>query len=306
MTVISHDPFPPPRRQRGFTLIELLVVIAILALLAALLFPVFFHVREKGRQTACLSNLQQITLGIQMYADDADDRCPSYFSGLSVVTPGSRVPGHNSVTTPPYLYWPELISPYVQRQTSHDFNTASKVFVCPDAPYDATAITGHPISNTSSYGLSDNWAEWYCPDDCNNGTGQAHSFTEATAPANTVLLAETLNNKDEKFPGTSLALTPVDGSNSGYSYAYCTAPAQSKFSLARKFLNLSWRHQQRKGTWCDVPPSDARLNVAYADGHVHSVTLVQLSDYRQWAVKQGEGDTGCYTNVDGQPGCWYP
>jgi prepilin-type N-terminal cleavage/methylation domain-containing protein/prepilin-type processing-associated H-X9-DG protein len=60
-------------RRRGFTLIELLVVIAIIAILAAILFPVFSQAREKARQTMCLSNQKQIATGIIMYAQDYDE-----------------------------------------------------------------------------------------------------------------------------------------------------------------------------------------------------------------------------------------
>jgi prepilin-type N-terminal cleavage/methylation domain-containing protein/prepilin-type processing-associated H-X9-DG protein len=61
------------RNQEGFTLIELLVVIAIIAILAAILFPVFAAARESARQTKCLSNLKQISLAILMYVDDNDN-----------------------------------------------------------------------------------------------------------------------------------------------------------------------------------------------------------------------------------------
>ena len=63
-------------RRHGFTLIELLVVIAIIAILAAILFPVFARAREKARQTACLSNLKQIGLALQMYQTDYDGSYP--------------------------------------------------------------------------------------------------------------------------------------------------------------------------------------------------------------------------------------
>src|SRR5438128_3741872 len=63
-------------RQRGFTLIELLVVIAIIAILAAILFPVFAQAREKARTTTCISNLRQIGLANNMYVQDYDEHFP--------------------------------------------------------------------------------------------------------------------------------------------------------------------------------------------------------------------------------------
>lgn len=65
--------------RRGFTLIELLVVIAIIAILAAILFPVFAKAREKARQTACLSNLKQLGMATMQYAQDWDDVLPLSF-----------------------------------------------------------------------------------------------------------------------------------------------------------------------------------------------------------------------------------
>ncbi len=68
------------RNKKGFTLIELLVVIAIIAILAAILFPVFARAREKARQTTCSSNQRQIAVSLQMYAQDHESRFPSYDS----------------------------------------------------------------------------------------------------------------------------------------------------------------------------------------------------------------------------------
>jgi prepilin-type N-terminal cleavage/methylation domain-containing protein len=63
-----------PRRRTGFTLIELLVVIAVIAILAAILFPVFAQAREKARSAMCSSNLRQIGLALTMYRQDYDER----------------------------------------------------------------------------------------------------------------------------------------------------------------------------------------------------------------------------------------
>jgi prepilin-type N-terminal cleavage/methylation domain-containing protein/prepilin-type processing-associated H-X9-DG protein len=73
----------------GFTLIELLVVIAIIAILAAILFPVFAQARDKARQTSCLSNIKQIGLGLMMYVQDYDERYPGALQAIQTINGGS-------------------------------------------------------------------------------------------------------------------------------------------------------------------------------------------------------------------------
>lgn len=73
------------RKQRAFTLIELLVVIAIIAILAAILFPVFAQARDKARQTTCLSNARQVATGIALYTQDYDETYPSSHWGIYLV-----------------------------------------------------------------------------------------------------------------------------------------------------------------------------------------------------------------------------
>ena len=88
-------------RRHGFTLIELLVVIAIIAILAAILFPVFARAREKARQTSCLSNVKQIMLGVRMYLDDFDEVYPLRYQGGG---------------------WPNVIQPYLKN---------TQIYKCP-------------------------------------------------------------------------------------------------------------------------------------------------------------------------------
>ena len=79
-------------RKKGFTLIELLVVIAIIAILAAILFPVFARAREKARQSNCLSNIKQMMTGVLMYAQDYDETMPRLNVGCGDYTmPGGGI-----------------------------------------------------------------------------------------------------------------------------------------------------------------------------------------------------------------------
>ncbi len=105
------------RKKRGFTLIELLVVIAIIALLAAILFPVFARARENARRASCQSNLKQIALGIHQYTQDYDERFPlPWYTGAEIQTDPS-MPSYNyrcSSGTFRVINWSDFIHPYVK------------------------------------------------------------------------------------------------------------------------------------------------------------------------------------------------
>ena len=88
--------------RKGFTLIELLVVIAIIAILAAILFPVFARAREKARETQCLSNVKEIALGLLMYASDYDSRLPA---GSYQIVGAAGCDGK--------FFWPRVVTPYI-------------------------------------------------------------------------------------------------------------------------------------------------------------------------------------------------
>ncbi len=101
-------------RRNAFTLIELLVVIAIIAILAAILFPVFAQAREKARAISCLSNLDQMGLAIQMYVQDYDETFPYWNWGASYS--GGPAATRNNLTS----FWSNAIYPYVKNAQVYD------------------------------------------------------------------------------------------------------------------------------------------------------------------------------------------
>lgn len=156
-----------PRRQRGFTLIELLVVIAIIAILAAILFPVFAQAREKARSLACLSNMRQLGTGFSMYTQDYDECLVPLAIQTPSPTPAVVAGGANT-------WWPDLIQPYVKN---------AQIFRCPSLPPNRFGIGyNHP-----------ELAVWL---------GGGMSIASIEKPADTVALADTavIGNPSEPDP----------------------------------------------------------------------------------------------------------
>ena len=127
--------------NRGFTLIELLVVISIIALLTAILLPVFFSVRGKARQTVCVSNLRQIGMAISLYAQDADELYP-YGNDPSDVNTHPNIWSSTpyAAIAPNMLPLHDILMPYVQ---------SNDIWHCPsDSGYtelDISAVNGNGI-----------------------------------------------------------------------------------------------------------------------------------------------------------------
>ena len=151
---------PNNRKQSGFTLIELLVVIAIIAILAAILFPVFQKVRENARRASCESNLHQLGLAFVQYTQDADEKEPGGINVKGDLNQGDYGAG-----------WGGQIYAYVK---------STGVYKCPDDP-SAPIYGGSPVS----YAFNENLY----------GGGSAGSLSAQQSPASTVLLCEVQNDR---------------------------------------------------------------------------------------------------------------
>ena len=164
-TTCLSTPSRSNRRPAAFTLIELLVVIAIIAILAAILFPVFAQAREKARQTACISNQKQIGTAILQYNQDYDDAYPMGFYGTSA----SQTP----------LSWPIIIQPYLKNM---------QILMCPSDSNTPGPIPGTFTASTPA-GVSVN----YMLNFRLSGNGAGTAFAEMptiVAPATTVMLTD--------------------------------------------------------------------------------------------------------------------
>ena len=139
-------------KQRGFTLIELLVVIAIIAILAAILFPVFQKVRENARRAACSSNEKQLALGITMYTQDYDE-----------LIPPTAVYAADGVTV---ILWPDMINAFVNNK---------QLRLCPSDSHDTK----------NSYGLNE--VTFVDETDAPQPTLSLAAFQ---SPSNTLMLGE--------------------------------------------------------------------------------------------------------------------
>ncbi len=195
-------------RRAGFTLIELLVVIAIIAILAAIIFPVFSSAREKARQITCVSNLRQLGLAFQQYTDDNDSVLPSAADSNSpnatpggwifIVTAGSRsgfFGGINAATFDP------------SRGSIYPYVNSKAVYMCPDDGF----------ANGDSYAINS------CVDSLNQNASSSlyigKPLNEFPSPANLMLLGEEdLDNDDSADSDHSRYSTDDGYLRFGYNY----------------------------------------------------------------------------------------
>ena len=183
------------KRRKAFTLIELLVVIAIIAILAAILFPVFSRARENARRASCASNLKQLGIAFMMYTQDYDERLP----GVTIGTPGENETGG-------WVYFTHFDAPGrasvidVTKGALYPYVKNSQVYVCP------SDSVGQQEGLSYATGICVNGAT----PDSSGGLGPGNSLAIFDYPSQTLLLGE------HEVDGPNSNSSTDDGS--GYTY----------------------------------------------------------------------------------------
>ena len=227
--------------RRGFTLIELLVVIAIIAILAAILFPVFAKAREKARQSSCLSNMKQIGIAALAYAQDYDET----YNRLNIgpgVTNYTLPNGTTYTSTPGYMLWHTCIFPYMKNW---------QVLNCPSASGQYDVYIGN-YSGGGSYGM--------------NAYVSGQTLGNINFPAETMIYGEASNNTiqdayalDGDVSGANDEMTNSSGNypnacrhNGGSNMTFCDG--HSKWVQASKIPTYGGTSRVRYPTYTGSNP----------------------------------------------------
>ena len=253
--------------KRGFTLIELLVVIAIIAILAAILFPVFARAREKARQTSCVSNFKQKALAMQMYATDYDDALPPSFCRTGLYYPLENYPGFAGA---PPLWWPYLVQPYVKNWNMER---------CPSAGVDSQGIwrrgsgrdweyywSMRTHTGYNWYYLGPMWAPWAAWQ-VSTGT----PLGAISSPSETVMLVDSYYYSTDIYDVGFFVVDPPSRVHS---------PVGPPAGATAAYWYGGWSGSYPNG-FCAFR-HNTLTTVAFVDGHVKPMTRGALSDPELW------------------------
>ncbi len=257
-------------KRTGFTLIELLVVIAIIAILAAILFPVFAAARAKARQTACLNNEKQIVTSIIMYAQDYDERwvdnCADFTRLGKCAGAPNAIPYHDTVVQnqaagmPPPDY---LLKSYMKNL---------EVFICPTVHSKTPAIPGYP-SFVPNYALNCQKFQG------NYNTPGTNQFDSADVFNDTIRAALLPPDSD----GTNWKIVGPFGRLAAAQTHPSTLMALWEHTAPLNYCEI-WDMTVDSGKlhW-DTPHSNG-FNVAFADGHVKRWSRGQMKNHYEYVT----------------------
>jgi prepilin-type N-terminal cleavage/methylation domain-containing protein len=283
-------------RKVGFTLIELLVVIAIIAILAAILFPVFATAKEAAKRTSCLSNANQIDKAMLMYIGDNDDRMPKMMNYFGTTTNNSYQP-YQSV-------WGIDIAPYRQNYTVHrcpsDSNANDRELSI-DAGTGQTATTTEGkqfawmIRSSHGYNYQNLSVMAYVPGFPTFGQdGRPYPVNTSAiaAPSNTIFTTETVwqrNTAGNVTGGGSRSVDPPCARDINSNYVFLFPPGATLFwyhgawnpsqPLSNIVFGRVWPWHMGKNRGVDTwrRRNEGVVCVTYVDGHSKPLRVDQLA-----------------------------
>ena len=230
-------------RRPGFTLIELLIVIAIIALLAAILFPVFSMARENARRSSCQSNEKQLMLAVYQYTQDSDELYPPItlaYTGLGSVG------------------WHQFVQAYVK---------STQIFLCPDDANNTTLptginsnVAGYGLNFKVSYGVNSLFIKGGVANKSGGGGAAGISMAQVAQPASTVYLCDGLSDLSTNAADRSVPNLTWTQQQGGYILDPWESPYFNGVSVSQSRGGPLARHL-------------ATTNVAFADGHVKAMKI---------------------------------
>jgi prepilin-type N-terminal cleavage/methylation domain-containing protein/prepilin-type processing-associated H-X9-DG protein len=235
-------------RRKGFTLIELLVVIAIIAILAAILFPVFAQARARARAITCVSSIKEWGTAAMMYIQDYDEKFPKFFRLIPNYNPKAGHTPQSGWNASGY-YWHEAILPYIKNY---------QTLLCLQAPMGAL----------NSYCLPYGWSWAFVHD---------NSIAEFQFPAETLLIVDgrgrpTIASDRASCNALKAAGYPwpcADCLEGGYNYGHgIIPPATYATDPAKVNLNAGYSVSDRHF---------GKANIVFMDGHVASRDAVEVN-----------------------------